>query len=320
MKQYLSTLLAPISWGTTYVAITEFLPDDRPLTVAALRVLPAGLLLVGIGLARSGWRPQGRDWRRHALIALFNFGLFFPLLIVATYRLPGGVVGAAGGLQPLLVAALTYLLFRVRPSWRQIVTAVLAAIGVGMVMLRPGVELDVIGVGATVIATLSFAVAIVLTKRFPPTEDRIAATGWQLLLSSLLLIPIAVIVEGTPPALGPSELGAFAYLSLATTGVAFVLWFTGIDRLPTAAPPLLGLAAPLTGAAVGWIALGQSLGLTQIFGFAVTITAITLGVRTSHAAVLSRPRLWEAGLGRERRSREGGSFGDRVLDCVGGFR
>ncbi|MEX0757390.1 MAG: DMT family transporter [Acidimicrobiia bacterium] len=285
MKTYLGTLLAPISWGTTYVTITEFLPDDRPLTVAALRVLPAGLLLVGIGLARSGWRPRGHEWVRHGLIALFNFGLFFPLLVVATYRLPGGVVGAAGGLQPLLVAALTYALFRGRPSRRQVATGVIAAIGVGMVMLRPGVEVDAIGVGATVVATLSFAVAIVLTKHFPPARDRIAATGWQLLLSSLLLIPIAVIAEGTPPTLGPSELAAFAYLSLATTGIAFVLWFTGIERLPTPAPPLLGLAAPLTGAAVGWVALGQSLSLIQILGFGLTITAITLGVRPHRALV-----------------------------------
>ena len=34
---------------------------------------------------------------------MFNFGFFFPLLVVAVYRLPGGVA-AAGGAAPLLVA------------------------------------------------------------------------------------------------------------------------------------------------------------------------------------------------------------------------
>ena len=55
------------------------------------------------------------EWWRTAVLALFNFGLFFPLLVVAVYRLPGGVAAAVGGLQPLLVAGFTWLLAGGRP-------------------------------------------------------------------------------------------------------------------------------------------------------------------------------------------------------------
>ncbi len=44
-----ATLLAPITWGTTYVAVTELLPAGRPLLVATVRVVPAGLALLAIG-------------------------------------------------------------------------------------------------------------------------------------------------------------------------------------------------------------------------------------------------------------------------------
>lgn len=40
------TALAPLVWGTTYLTTTELLPPGRPLLAAALRALPAGLLLV----------------------------------------------------------------------------------------------------------------------------------------------------------------------------------------------------------------------------------------------------------------------------------
>src|SRR6478736_3463085 len=96
----LTTVLAPISWGTTYLVVTELLPAGRPLLVASMRVVPAGVLLVGVALMRSRWRPRGREWGRTALLALFNFGLFFPLLVVAVQRLPGGTAAALGGLQP----------------------------------------------------------------------------------------------------------------------------------------------------------------------------------------------------------------------------
>ena len=38
--------VAPISWGTTYLVTTQFLPPDRPLLSGVLRTLPAGLVLV----------------------------------------------------------------------------------------------------------------------------------------------------------------------------------------------------------------------------------------------------------------------------------
>jgi probable blue pigment (indigoidine) exporter len=272
-----ATVLAPTSWGTSYVTITELLPDGRPLLVATMRVVPAGLALLVIATARSRWRPHGDEWRRVATLALFNFGIFFPLLVVAVYRLPGGVAAAAGGLQPLLVAALAWRIAGRRPGPLELAIGGVAALGVALVVIRPGAGLDPVGVLAAVGANVSFAVGVVLTKRFPAPTNRLAATGWQLLISGVILVPLTAIVEGAPPPLSGRNVAGFAYLSLAATALAFVLWFNGIRRLPTAAPPLLGLAAPVTGAVLGWVVLGQSLSPLQLTGFVVTLAAIGYG-------------------------------------------
>ena len=95
----LLTALAPISWGTTYVVATEFLPPNHPLLVAALRSLPIGILLT-IGLKKL---PQGVWWWRIFVLGGLNIGIFQALLFVAAYRLPGGVAATAGAIQPLLV-------------------------------------------------------------------------------------------------------------------------------------------------------------------------------------------------------------------------
>lgn len=271
------TLLAPISWGTTYVTITELLPDGRPLLVATVRVVPAGLALLVVGALASQWRPRGAEWWRTGTLAAFNFAVFFPLLIVAVYRLPGGVAAAVGGLQPLLVAALSWLVSGRRPRLLDLAVGGAAALGVALVVLRPGAGFDPVGVVAAVGANLSFATGVVLTKRFPAPPNRLAATGWQLLLSSIVLVPLTAVVEGVPSKVSGTNLAGFAYLSLLATGLAFVLWFGGIRRLPTAAPPLLGLAAPVTGAVLGWVVLGQSLSPLQLTGFVVTFGAIAYG-------------------------------------------
>jgi probable blue pigment (indigoidine) exporter len=272
-----ATVLAPISWGTSYVTITELLPNGRPLLVATLRVVPAGFALLIVGAVASRWRPRGAEWWRLGTLALFNFGIFFPLLVVAVYRLPGGVAAAAGGLQPLLVAALSWRIAGRRPRRLELVVGGIAALGVALVVIRPSAGLDPVGLLAAIAANVSFAVGVVLTKRFPAPANRVAATGWQLLMSGVILVPLTAIAEGGPrPLTGPNVAG-FAYLSLAATALAFVLWFNGVQRLPTAAPPLLGLAAPITGAVLGWAILDQSLSPLQLTGFVVTFAAIGYG-------------------------------------------
>jgi probable blue pigment (indigoidine) exporter len=271
------TLLAPISWGTTYVTVTELLPDGRPLFVAAMRVAPAGIVLVLASGASARWRPRGRQWYQLATLAVFNFGIFFPLLIVAVYRLPGGVAAAVGGIQPLLVAVVTRALIGERPRPVDLAVGAAAASGVALVVIRPGAMIDPTGVVAAVGANVSFSIGVVLTRRFPAPEHRLAATGWQLVAGSVILVPLALVVEGPPPALTAVNLGGLAYLSLAATGGAFALWFNGIRRLPAPSPPLLGLAAPITGAALGWILLNQSLSPIQVTGFVVTLAAIAYG-------------------------------------------
>lgn len=287
----LATLLAPVSWGTTYVIITELLPDGRPLLVACLRVLPAGLALAGYGLVAQRWRPQRTEWLRIGALGLLNFGLFFPLLILAIYRLPGGVAASVGGIQPLLVAGISYLVRREPIATRSAVIGVLAALGVGLVVVRPGATVDWLGVAAAVAANLSFAIGVVLTRTWPTPEHKVAATGWQLLIAAAVIAPLTAIVEGPPPRLDSIELAGFAYLSLLATGGAFILWFRGIRMLPTQAPPVLGLAAPITGAILGWVILSENLTIIQILGFLTTIGAITYATTHGSKPASARSRI-----------------------------
>jgi probable blue pigment (indigoidine) exporter len=278
IRTVLLTLAAPIAWGTSYVTVTELLPPGRPLLVATMRVLPAGILLAAVGLVTARWRPRRRqEWIHTALLAVCNFVCFFPLLIVGIYRLPGGVAASFGGLQPLLVALIGCIVARRRARLVEIVVGAIAVLGVAMVVVRPGAGIDPIGVLAAAGANVSFAAGVVLTKRLPPPPHRLAATGWQLLLSAPLLALLALVIEGLPPAPTVRHAIGFAYLGLVVTGVAFALWFDGIRRLPVQAPPLLGLAGPVVGAMLGWTIRHESLTPIQIGGLAITIAAIAYG-------------------------------------------
>jgi drug/metabolite transporter (DMT)-like permease len=103
-------------------------------------------------------------------------------------------------------------------------------------------------------------------------------TSWQLIGGSLVLLPVAVLVEGAPPALTvPSALG-FAYVTLVATAMAYVAWFTGLRRLTPAVVGIVGLLNPLTGVVLGVVVAGEAFGMPQAVGFALVLLGIVVGV------------------------------------------
>ncbi|MEH0503865.1 EamA family transporter [Streptomyces scabiei] len=269
------TALAPLSWGTTYAVTTEFLPADRPLFTGLVRALPAGLLLLAI----SRTLPRGAWWGKAAVLGALNIGAFFPLLFLSAYRLPGGMAAVVGSVGPLFVAGLAALLLGDRPTVRTLLTGVAAALGVSLVVLKAAGALDPVGLLAALASTASMSTGTVLTKRWgrPAGVSPLALTGWQLTAGGLLIAPLALLVEGAPPALDGPAIGGYLYLMLGNTAVSYWLWFRGIGRLSATQVTFLGPLSPLTAAVVGWAALGQSLGVLQLVGMAIAFGATIVG-------------------------------------------
>ena len=271
----LLTAHAPVSWGTTYAVTTEFLPADRPLFTGLVRALPAGLTLLAVARVL----PKGAWWWKATVLGALNIGAFFPLLFLSAYRLPGGMAAVVGSVGPLLVVGLSALLLGERPTARSVVTGVVAAFGVSLVVLKAAGALDLVGVLAAFASAASMSAGTVLTKRWgrPGGVGPLALTGWQLTAGGLLIAPLALLVEGAPPALDGRAVGGYLYLALANTAVSYWLWFRGIGRLSATQVTLLGPLSPLTAAIVGWAALGQALTPVQLAGMAVAFGATVAG-------------------------------------------
>ncbi|MBV6699647.1 EamA family transporter [Kitasatospora aureofaciens] len=267
--------LAPAAWGTTYLVTTQLLPEGRPLLLAALRAVPAGLLLLLLGRKL----PKGRWWGRAAILGMLNIGFFFPLVFVGAYRLPGGVAATIGAIQPLLVTGLSIGVLGVRPGRRAVLAGLAGVGGVALLVLKSGARLDGIGIAAMVTAIALMAMGTVLTRRWgrPEGATLLDLTAWQLLAGSLFLVPLAAVVEGAPPALSATNLAGFAYLGLFGTALGYVLWFRGIARLGAGPASFLGLINPVIATVGGLVVLDQTLTPWQILGLVIALAALLAG-------------------------------------------
>ena len=269
----LATALGPVIWGSTYIVTTELLPPDRPFTAALLRTLPAGLLLV---LWCRRWPASGDwvGWWRLMVLAALNMGVFQALLFVAAYRLPGGVAAVVGAVGPLVVMGLTWALDHRRPPALALVAGALGVLGMAALLLSPGARWDMVGVAAALVGTLCMAAGTFWSRRWRSDLPVLAFTGWQLLAGGVMLAPVAWAVDPPLPALTPTHIAGYLYLSLAGALVAYALWFRGIARLPSVAVSSLGLLSPVTAVLLGWALLGQAMTGVSLVGMLVVLASI----------------------------------------------
>jgi probable blue pigment (indigoidine) exporter len=275
------TAAVPVSWGTTYLVTTEFLPPGHPLVSGVIRALPAGLILLAI----TRKLPHGAWLWRSLLLGTLNIGALFALLFAAAYRLPGGVAATLFAVQPLIVVGLAFLLLKEKPTRWRLGWSLVGVVGVGLIVLRGQVSFDLLGVVAGIAAAGVMAGGIVLTKRWGSPEGVGAATvaGWQLTAGGLVLVPLAVAFEGLPPGLDLGAIGGYTWLSVVGALLSYPIWFHGIGRLPVVAVSFLALLSPVAATLLGWLFLNESLTPLQGVGFVLALTAIAAAQLTPDA-------------------------------------
>lgn len=272
-KWVLVCAIAPVSWGATYFVTRHFLPGGAPLWSAALRALPAGLLLVLV--ARR--LPRGAWWWRSLVLGLLNFAGFFVLVYLAAQLLPTSVAASVMALSPIALALLAIPLLGQRPTAYVVLGSLVGVIGVGMLVGLGRAGVDPLGVAASLAALLLSSLGAILTTRWRDETPFVAMVSWQLVAGGCALLVAAVVVEGRPPAMTGVNLFAYAAIAVVATALAFLCWFAGLRHLQAGAVGLIGLLNPVTGVLLGVFFAAEVLAPAQWLGLALVVAALLLG-------------------------------------------
>ena len=278
------TALAPIVWGSTYLVTTEMLPAGMPLTLAMLRALPAGLLLL-LFLRKL---PQGIWWGRVLILGILNFSLFWWLLFISAYRLPGGVAATVGAIQPLIVLFLSRWLLSSSLSSISIFAALSGIFGVAILLLTPNAALDLTGIIAGLAGAFSMAAGTVLSRRWQPPVSALTFTSWQLTAGGLVLLPFALLLEPALPSLSLLNIAGLSYLTLIGGALTYALWFRGLAILGPSSVASLGFLSPMSAVILGWLWLDQQLSPLQLLGMLVILLSVWGSQKAERKLALKR--------------------------------
>lgn len=286
-----------VLWGGSFPAIKAGLDGFTPLFFASLRFDLSGVLLVGYAaLALDHWYPRGRaEW----LSVLAGGALFVAVgngfVFLGEQFTTSGVAAVLMSLIPLATAALGWVLLpRSSPSPVALVGVVLGLAGVVVVanpdpqnLLAP----NVVGIGLLVCSTVGSALGTVLVERIDATFPDATMTGWSMVVGAVALHVTALAVgEPLVPARVPGlvPLGALVYLGVASSAVAYLIFFGLLARVGAFEVNLVSYLVPVVATVVGWLLLGERLTAFAGVGFLLIFAGFVALKRRQFAAELRR--------------------------------
>jgi len=286
-----------IVWGSTYLAIRIGLTADLPPALfAGLRLVPAGLLLLGIARLRGArLRIPFAEYRIVAVIGILLLvgGMYSTFL--SERSIPSGLAALIVALLPLWVAlAESAVPGMDRPSARGYLGLVIGFLGLGVLMAPrlagiSGTPEELIGVGIQILGTWLWTAGSILSKRRPVKADALVATGYEMLTAgTVLLIVGSVLGEWGRFVLTGTGAWALAYLIVFGSCVAFTAFVWLLRHAPASKvmtyayvnpviAVFLGLAAGSLGLVPpepldGWVLAGMTI---IVAGVALTTSAPT---------------------------------------------
>lgn len=268
------TAIAPVAWGSTYLVTHRYLPADYPLYGAAIRALPAGLLLLLVRRAL----PRGSWWWKSLALGTLNMGAFFALVYFAAQTLPTSIASTIMATSPIMMMLIAWAAISESPRAAHLAGAGIGIGGVSLLLLNGATAVNFSGVLASIAAAMTMSsLGYVLTKKWSAETDVFSVTSWQLIAGGAVLLPIALATEGPPPRLDGPAIAGFGYVTVVATAVAFAAWFTGLRHLSAGTVGLIGLLNPITGVLLGAVIAGETLTAQQICGLVLVLFGILLG-------------------------------------------
>ena len=262
------------------VAVSGTLAGAPMFTAQAVRYGVACLLLLGFCRAsgRTVRRPRGTEWLWLLGVAGSGLLLFNVALVRGASHAEPAVLGVAVACVPVVLAAAGPLLEGARPRARVLVAA--GVVTAGAVLVEGTGRTDGLGLAWAVVVFACEAgftlLAIPLLRTHGP-EGVSVHTTW---LAAALFALIGVGAEGPAAVLhlDAADWAATAYLAVAVTAVAFVLWYSCVRRLGASRAGLITGVAPVAAAVIGIPVSGALPGLPVWGGIALIAAGLAAGL------------------------------------------
>lgn len=276
-----------VLWSFAFIAGKVGVTDCPPLLLLAVRFLTAGLLIFAIpfpGREKTSWSL--RDVGVFALLGIVNNALYLGLGYVGLKSVSAGLGTLIISANPIFTAILAAIFLGEAFTWRKALGLILGLGGVGFIVahrMSTGTD-SVQGILFTLASLAAIVAGTILFKLFAPKGDLWIGNGIQNLAAGIVLAPVALMTSSVSD-IHPSLrlFGAFTFLVLCGSILAFLLWFHLLAVCGATAASSFHFLIPPLGIFFAWLVLGEQIVPLDFLGIVPVAIGIYLVTRPSRA-------------------------------------
>ena len=277
------------------VAMKGVIPHTTPLFVAGVRLVPAGMLLLGAAAVMGRPQPKGwAAWLWISLFALVDAALFQGFLAEGLVRTSAGLGSVMIDSQPLAVALMSSWLFGERIGLWGWLGLLFGVLGISLIGLPEAWILNLFSIAnpqapivpqslfesgewLMLLAALSMAVGTVIIRFVCRYADPVAATGWHMILGGVPLFALSAGIESQQWVnINLSGWMALTYATVFGSAIAYGLFFYFASSGNLTSLSALTFLTPIFAILFGKLFLYEVLSPLQWGGVCLTLISIYL--------------------------------------------
>jgi len=273
-----------ILWGGAFMFSGIAVKQLPPLTIAALRVTIAALILnIAIPLTGRSYNWSVKTAANFLLMGLLNNAIPFSLIVWSQTRISAGLASILNASTPLFAIILAHFFTRDEKFTSSRVIGVLVGITGVIILIGPeafgNAGNDPLPQIAVLLASLSYSVAGIFGKRFGRAGvDPLVVSGGQLIGSTLILLPLSLLIDqpwkmampGAPALLAVGGLAVFS------TSIAYLLYFRTLERAGAGNVLLVTMIIPFVAIFLGAVVLGETLHLRELAALGILVSGLLI--------------------------------------------
>jgi len=270
-------------WGGSFAFIRVAVPALGPIWLAESRVALAFAALFAVSLARRNVPSLAAHWRTYLAVGTINSALPFALFAFAELFISASNAAILNATSPFFGAIVAAAWLR-EPLGARRLTGM--ALGLAGVVLLVGWQADPLSAAALVAAlaclaaALCYGLASVYAKVRMTGIPSFAIAVYSQLAAAIVLAPALPLVP-LPGALTPLVAANVLALALASTAIAYLLYFRLIADVGPARALTVTFLIPLFGVLWGVLFLGEPVAINMLSGCALILAGTWLALRNA---------------------------------------
>lgn len=286
---WLGAMICCALWGSAFPFIKigyrlfEISSDatGTQILFAGIRFTLAGILTVILGsiLSKKILLPQKSSMSPIFKLCLLQTVVQYIFFYIGLANTSGVKASIIEGLNVFIAIVIASLIFhQEKLTSKKVVGSLIGFLGVILVNLN-GSSLEagfkILGEGAIILSTVSYAFSSVLLKSYSKKENPVVLSGYQFVAGGIIMTIIGLIMGGKFNTVSMQGLGVLIYLALVSA-VAYSLWGILLKYNSVSRVAVFGFMNPVFGVVLSAMLLGE----TNTLGFTcvVSLVLVSLGI------------------------------------------